>query len=173
MKYEHLHVKSIKLTRILCVRCSFWRFLPFEACFTITVIPVKRRSQGCTLRFRPLFTTVVHDRCSKVVCVPKILLIGIFLSHTFRSKIIAPSIPKLSTHSAGNERFGSAFPSSLLSGYALNKQTGHGRGRNLGRRSIFTLAQVVRSTNVQYSSHRTETPRFDLIQDSDVKVEKS
>ena len=122
---------------------------------------------------RPLFTTVVHDRCSKVVCVPKILLIGIFLSHTFRSKIIAPSIPKLSTHSAGNERFGSAFPSSLLSGYALNKQTGHGRGRNLGRRSIFTLTRVVRSTNVQYSPHRTETPRFDLIQDSDVKVEKS
>ena len=155
-----LHVKSIKLTRVLCVRCSFWRFLPFEACFTVTVIPVKRRSQGCTLRFRPLFTR-------------KILLIGIFLSHTFRYKIIAPSLPKLSTHSAGNERFGSAFPSSLLSGYALNKQTGHGRGRNLGRRSISTLARVVRSTNVQYSPHRTETPRFDQIQHSDVKVEKS
>ena len=145
-----LHVKSIKLTRVLCIRCSFWRFLPFEACLTITVIPVKRRSQSCTLRFQPLFTR-------------KILLIGIFLSHTFRSKIIAPSIPKFSTHSAGNERFGSAFPSSLLSGYALNKQTGHGRGRNLGRRSIFTLARVVRSTNVQYSPHRTETPRFDQI----------
>ena len=44
-----LHVKSIKLTHALCIRRSFWRFLPFEACFTITVIHIKRRSQGCTL----------------------------------------------------------------------------------------------------------------------------
>ena len=115
-------------------------------------------------------STAVH---AEVVCAPKILPIGIFLSHTFRSKIIVPTIPKLPTHSAGNERFGSAFPSSLLSGYALNKQTGHGRGRNLGRRSIFTLARVVRSTNVQYLPHRTETPRFDQIQDSHVKLETS
>ena len=34
-----LYVKSITLTSILCVRCSFWQFLPFKACFTITVIP--------------------------------------------------------------------------------------------------------------------------------------
>ena len=33
-----LHVKSITLTHILCVRCSFWRFLPLQVCFTITVI---------------------------------------------------------------------------------------------------------------------------------------
>ena len=33
-----LHVKSITLTHILCVRCSFWRFLPLQICFTITVI---------------------------------------------------------------------------------------------------------------------------------------
>ena len=37
-----LHVNSITLTRILCVRYSFWRFLTFQACFTIIVIPVKR-----------------------------------------------------------------------------------------------------------------------------------
>ena len=39
-----LHVKLIKLTHIMCVRCSLWRFLPFQACFTITVIYVKRRT---------------------------------------------------------------------------------------------------------------------------------
>ena len=33
-----LQVKSRKLTHILCVLCSFWRFLPFQVCFTITVI---------------------------------------------------------------------------------------------------------------------------------------
>ena len=33
-------VKSIKITNTLCIRCSFWRFLPFYACFTITVIHV-------------------------------------------------------------------------------------------------------------------------------------
>ena len=37
-----LHVKSITLTRILCFRCSFQRFLLFLGCITITVIPVKR-----------------------------------------------------------------------------------------------------------------------------------
>ena len=39
-----LHVKSIKLTHIQCVRRSFWRFLPFYACSSITVIPAKRNS---------------------------------------------------------------------------------------------------------------------------------
>ena len=51
-----LHVKSIKLTHILCVRCGFRRSLPFWACLSIIVIPVKRRSQSCTLRFWPLST---------------------------------------------------------------------------------------------------------------------
>ena len=62
-----LHVKSITLTHILCVRCSFWRFLPFQACFTITVISVKRRIQGCTLRFRPLSMRrwFVHRKSSR------------------------------------------------------------------------------------------------------------
>ena len=53
----------------------------------------------------------------------------------------------------GNERFLLAFPSSLLSGYALNKQTGHGRERDLNTRSIFSLPRVVRSINIQYLPH--------------------
>ena len=54
---------------------------------------------------------------------------------------------------AGNERFVPEFQRSLLSGYALNKQTGHGRGKNLGTRLIFSLPRVVRSINVQYLPH--------------------
>ena len=46
---DNLHVKSIEFMHILCVRRSFWQFLPFSACFAITIIPVIRRSQGCTL----------------------------------------------------------------------------------------------------------------------------
>ena len=37
-----LPVRSIKLTHSSCVRCGFWRSRPFQACFTITVIPVKK-----------------------------------------------------------------------------------------------------------------------------------
>ena len=51
-----LHVRLIKLTHSLCVCCVFWWFLLFWACIAITVFPVIRRSQGCTLRFRPLST---------------------------------------------------------------------------------------------------------------------
>ena len=51
------------------------------------------------------------------------------------------------------ERFLPVFPSPLLSGYALDKQTGHGRGRDLGTMSIFSLPRVVRSINVQYLLH--------------------
>ena len=52
------HLKSIELTNILCVRCSFWRSLPFQACFAITVIDILviRRRQGWTLQFPPLST---------------------------------------------------------------------------------------------------------------------
>ena len=78
----------------MCVRCSFWRFLPFKACFTL-----------------------------------------LFLSQI----TVTVSIP--------------ACLSLLLSGYALNRQTGHGRGRDLGTRSIFSLPRVVRSINVQYLPH--------------------
>ena len=68
------------------------------------------------------------------------------------------SIPKLPTHFAGNERFLPEFPSSLLSGNALNKQ--NGQGRNLGTRLIFSLPRVVRSSNVQYLPypHRDTSP---------------
>ena len=41
-----LHVKSIELTHILCVRCGFRRSLPFLACFAITVIPVIQRNRS-------------------------------------------------------------------------------------------------------------------------------
>ena len=50
-----------------------------------------------------------------------------------RFKLALPSLLLLAKdevkteHFAGNERFLPAFPSSVLSGYALNKQTGHGR----------------------------------------------
>ena len=57
-----LHVASIKLTHILCILRSFWRFLPFEIFFTIIVIHVKRRSQGCTLRFRVISCEVFTPR---------------------------------------------------------------------------------------------------------------
>ena len=58
-----------------------------------------------------------------------------------------------SFHPGTYERFLLAFPSSLLSGYALNKQTGHGRERDLNTRSIFSLPRVVRSINIQYLPH--------------------
>ena len=46
LKYEHFTCKSINLTHILYVHCSLWQFLLFLACFSITVIPVKRQSQA-------------------------------------------------------------------------------------------------------------------------------
>ena len=84
-------------------------------------------------RLHILISTVVH---AEVVCAPKILPIGFFLDHTLRSKIIAPSIPKLFENFAENEHFLLAFPSSLRSNYTMNKQTGDGRGRDLDTRSI-------------------------------------
>ena len=78
-------------------------------------------------------STVVH---AEVVCAPTILPIGIFLSHILRSKIIAlwdmsqyQNSPRISLET-------SVFYLNfrvrlLLSGFVLNKQTGHGRGRNL------------------------------------------
>ena len=41
-------------------------------------------------------------------------------------------------HFAENMHFLPAFSSSLLYGYALDNQTGHGRGRDLCTRSIFS-----------------------------------
>ena len=144
-----LRVKSITLIRILCVPCSFWRFLPFQACFTITVIPVKIRSQGCTLRFRPLSMRrwFAHRKSSR----------SAFFSAIFYDLRSLHSGTCLSTKSPRAFRWKRAFctwiPSLLLSGYTLNKQTGHGRGRNLGTRLIFSPPRVVRSSNVQYLPH--------------------
>ena len=39
-----LHVKSIKLTHALCIRRSFWRFLPFK-----TRERVRKKKSACTL----------------------------------------------------------------------------------------------------------------------------
>ena len=85
-----------------------------------------------------------------------------FLSHILRSKIIAPwDMSQSKTHFAGNERFHPEFPSSLLSGCTLNKQTGHGRGKNLGTRSIFSLPSVVGAINVPYLPHpHRDTRRY-------------
>ena len=125
-------------------------------------------------KLRTPISTVVH---AAVVCGPKILPIGFFsqpyLTIYDHCTLEHVSIPKLPTHFAGNERFLPEFPSSLLSGYALNTQTGHGRERDLGTRSIFSLPRVVRSINVQYLPHSTEKPRFDQIRESNVKLEKS
>ena len=74
-------------------------------------------------------------------------------------------MPKLHAHFAGNERFVPEFPSSLLSGYALNKQTGHSLGRNLGTRLIFSPPRVVRSeqcTILAPSPQRHQACFFDL-----------
>ena len=105
-------------------------------------------------RLHTPISIVVH---AEVVCAPKILPIGIFLSHVLRSKIIAlwdmsqyQNCPRILLETSV---FYLNFPISLLSGNALNKQTGHGRGRNLGTRLIFTPPRVVQSINVQYLPH--------------------
>ena len=47
-----LPVRLIKLTHSSCVCCGFWRSRPFQACFTITVIPVKKEKQVLNNRNR-------------------------------------------------------------------------------------------------------------------------
>ena len=69
------------------------------------------------------------------------------------------------------------IPSSLLSGYTLNRQTGHGRGRNLGTRLIFSPPRVVRSSNVQYLPHlHRDTSHWSIVlinqADSEVKLKQ-
>ena len=62
------------------------------------------------------------------------------------------SVPKTPTHFAGNERFLPAFPSSVLSGYALNKQTGHVRGegeKHARERAIYAGESVPFRSDVQ------------------------
>ena len=75
-----LHVNSITLTTCVSVVVSgdFFRFgLLYHHCYSC---------QKTKSRVHTPISTVVH---AEVVCAPKILPIGIFLSHILRSKIIA------------------------------------------------------------------------------------
>ena len=118
-----LYVKSIKIAHILCVLCSFGRFCCFKLALPSLLFMSKDEVKATHFDFdrcphggglRPENPTDCHfsqpyftilDHCT--------------LGHV--------SIPNFPAHFAGNERFLPAFPCSLLSGYALNKQTGHGR----------------------------------------------
>ena len=62
-----------------------------------------------------------------------------------------------------NERFLPEFPSSLLSGYALNTQTGHGRERDLVR-GQFSLYREWYG-RLMYNTYPipTETPRLNVL----------
>ena len=120
-----LHVKSIELTTILCVRCSFWRSLPFQACFAITVIDILviRRRQGWTLQFPPLST---RSWFAPLKSSPSVF----FSAIVYDLRSLDPGTclnTKLHAHFAENERFLPAIPSSLTSGHDLEDQTGHGR----------------------------------------------
>ena len=120
-----LQVKSIELTTILCVRCSFWRSLPFQACFAITVIDILviRRRQGWTLQFPPLST---RSWFAPLKSSPSVF----FSAIVYDLRSLDPGTclnNKLHAHFAENERFLPAIPSSLTYGHDLEDQTGHGR----------------------------------------------
>ena len=122
-----LHVKSIELTNILCVRCSFWRSLLFQARFAITVnvIPVIRRREGCTLRFRPLLTR-------RWFAPLKSSRSAFFSVIVYDLRSLDPGTclnTKLHVHFAENARFLPVILSSLISGHDLDDQTGQGRRR--------------------------------------------
>ena len=122
-----LHVKSIELTNILCVRCSFWRSLPFQACFAITVIDILviRRRQGWTLQFPPLST---RSWFAPLKSSPSVFFSAIV--YDLRSLDSGTCLnTKLHAHFAENARFLPAFLSSLISGYDLDDQTRQGRRR--------------------------------------------
>ena len=121
------HVKSIELTNILCVRCSFWRSLPFQACFAITVIDILviRRRQGWTLQFPPLST---RSWFAPLKSSPSVF----FSAIVYDLRSLDPGTclnTKLHAHFAENERFLPAILGSLISGYDLDDQTGQGRRR--------------------------------------------
>lgn len=121
---------------VICLASMFQKFPRFF----FTPIPVLRPS-----RLHTTISTVVN---AEAVCASKILPIGIFITLSLRSKILLyVSIPTLPAHYAENERFLS-FPSSPLSGYSLDDQKGHGCGRDLRTRSIFSLPRLVRWINV-------------------------
>ena len=120
-------VKSIELTNILCVRCSFWRSLPFQACFVITVIDILviRRRQGWTLQFPPLST---RSWFAPLKSSPSVF----FSAIVYDLRSLDPGTclnTKLHAHFAENERFLPAILSSLISGHDLDDQTGQGRRR--------------------------------------------
>ena len=122
-----LHVKSIELTTILCVRCSFWRSLPFQACFAITVIDILviRRRQGWTLQFPPLST---RSWFAPLKSSPSVF----FSAIVYDLRSLDPGTclnTKLHAHFAENERFLPAILGSLIPGYDLDDQTGQGRRR--------------------------------------------
>ena len=122
-----LHVKSIELTNILCVRCSFWRSLPFQACFAITVIDILviRRRQGWTLQFPPLST---RSWFAPLKSSPSVF----FSPIVYDLRSLDPGTclnTKLHAHFAENERYLPAILSSLISGHDLDDQTGQGRRR--------------------------------------------
>ena len=122
-----LHVKSIELTNILCVRCSFWRSLPFQACFAITVIDILviRRRQGWTLQFPPLST---RSWFAPLKSSPSVF----FSAIVYDLRSLDPGTclnTKLHAHFAENERFLPAILGSLISVYDLDDQTGQGRRR--------------------------------------------
>ena len=121
------HVKSIELTNILCVRCSFWRSLPFQACFAITVIVILviRRRQGWTLQFPPLST---RSWFAPLKSSPSVF----FSAIVYDIRSLDPGTclnTKLHAYFAENERFLPAIPSSLISGHDLDDQTRQGRRR--------------------------------------------
>ena len=121
------HVKSIELTNILCVRCSFWRSLPFQACFAITVIDILviRRRQGWALQFPPLST---RSWFAPLKSSPSVF----FSAIVYDLRSLDPGTclnTKLHAHFAENERFLPAILSSLISGHDLDDQTGQGRRR--------------------------------------------
>ena len=122
-----LHVKSIELTNILCVRCSFWRSLPFQACFSITVIDILviRRRQGWTLQFPPLST---RSWFAPLKSSPSVFFSAIV--YYLRSLDSGTCLnTKLHMHFAENARFLPVILSSLISGHDLDDQTGQGRRR--------------------------------------------
>ena len=113
-----LHVKSIKLTHILFVRCRFMRFLPFKACFFIT------------LRFRLLSTRFAPRKSSR----------SAFFFFGLRSKIIAPWDMSQYQNSPRSSLKTSVFYLHFRVRFSsLQKCSGHDRGRDLGTGSIFSL----------------------------------
>ena len=64
--FEKLTLKNSKInksTHILCIHTSFWRFLPFYACFAIIVIPIPTVTPRIYLSSRSTNQTAVPVIC--------------------------------------------------------------------------------------------------------------